>query len=349
MIRGPPRSTLFPYTTLFRSDEDVVEIAGPGDVLAEVLHRSVEHQPPPHERGVLLIHEKAHGHDFEPTVADLAHEWVDLALVGQEIAVDAEHARNRESPDVGVHYSNGEAGLGERRGQVGGDRRLADSALARRDHEDLGRGRDSGVRGVVADVEAGLGHRRGPFVLVEFAPADRDAGDTGKRREPTTNVPLDLGSQWTTTGREGDVEMDLAAGRDGCAAGHAQFDDVAAQLGIDDPAQQLHHVVGGERCGRGHDTEDTQAEMTMVPGTVNRYTLEMITLTDDAVTKVGQLISAEGEDGLALRVAVRPGGCSGFSYEMFFDTDRADDDLTDRKSTRLNSSHTDISRMPSSA
>ena len=29
-----------------------------------------------------------------------------------------------------------------------------------------------------------------------------------------------------------------------------------------------------------------------------------------------------------LRVAVRPGGCSGFSYEMFFDTDQADDDLT---------------------
>jgi iron-sulfur cluster insertion protein len=54
----------------------------------------------------------------------------------------------------------------------------------------------------------------------------------------------------------------------------------------------------------------------------------MITLTDDAVSKVGQLISAEGEEGLALRVAVRPGGCSGFSYEMFFDTDRADDDLT---------------------
>ena len=28
-----------------------------------------------------------------------------------------------------------------------------------------------------------------------------------------------------------------------------------------------------------------------------------------------------------LRVAVRPGGCSGFSYEMFFDSDVAADDL----------------------
>ena len=54
----------------------------------------------------------------------------------------------------------------------------------------------------------------------------------------------------------------------------------------------------------------------------------MITLTDNAVSKVDELITAEGEDGLALRVAVRPGGCSGFSYEMFFDTDRATDDMT---------------------
>ncbi len=54
----------------------------------------------------------------------------------------------------------------------------------------------------------------------------------------------------------------------------------------------------------------------------------MIVLTDNAATKVSELITAEGNDELALRVAVRPGGCSGFSYEMFFDTDVADDDVT---------------------
>lgn len=53
----------------------------------------------------------------------------------------------------------------------------------------------------------------------------------------------------------------------------------------------------------------------------------MITLTDRAVGKVGELIASEGEEGLALRVAVRPGGCSGFSYEMFFDTDRDSEDV----------------------
>ncbi|MFM7508975.1 MAG: iron-sulfur cluster insertion protein ErpA [Actinomycetota bacterium] len=54
----------------------------------------------------------------------------------------------------------------------------------------------------------------------------------------------------------------------------------------------------------------------------------MITLTPAATTKVAQLIEAEGEDDLALRVAVRPGGCSGFAYEMFFDSDVAEDDVT---------------------
>ena len=54
----------------------------------------------------------------------------------------------------------------------------------------------------------------------------------------------------------------------------------------------------------------------------------MITLTDAATKKVDELIKDEAESDLALRVAVRPGGCSGFSYEMFFDTDIADDDQT---------------------
>ena len=57
----------------------------------------------------------------------------------------------------------------------------------------------------------------------------------------------------------------------------------------------------------------------------------MITLTDAAAAKVKDLIEAEGEPELALRVAVRPGGCSGFSYEMFFDSDVASDDPNQHK------------------
>lgn len=47
---------------------------------------------------------------------------------------------------------------------------------------------------------------------------------------------------------------------------------------------------------------------------------QTVMLTDNAVSKVGELIAAEGDENLALRMAVRPGGCSGFSYELYFDS-----------------------------
>ena len=53
-----------------------------------------------------------------------------------------------------------------------------------------------------------------------------------------------------------------------------------------------------------------------------------VTMTDGAAAKVAQLLAEEeGGDGLALRVAVKPGGCSGYSYEMFFDSEQSDDDI----------------------
>jgi len=55
---------------------------------------------------------------------------------------------------------------------------------------------------------------------------------------------------------------------------------------------------------------------------------QVFNVSATAASKVKELIaSEESSDDLVLRVAVRPGGCSGFSYEMFFDTDVAEDDL----------------------
>jgi iron-sulfur cluster assembly accessory protein len=53
-----------------------------------------------------------------------------------------------------------------------------------------------------------------------------------------------------------------------------------------------------------------------------------VTMTDAAASKVAELlVGEESADSLALRVAVRPGGCSGYSYDMFFDSEIADDDI----------------------
>jgi iron-sulfur cluster assembly accessory protein len=67
--------------------------------------------------------------------------------------------------------------------------------------------------------------------------------------------------------------------------------------------------------------------MTQILSIKSARPTPVVALTDTAASKVAELIGAEGEANLALRVAVRPGGCSGFSYEMFFDAEVENDDL----------------------
>ena len=52
-----------------------------------------------------------------------------------------------------------------------------------------------------------------------------------------------------------------------------------------------------------------------------------IYLTESAIAKLVELRDTP-ED--ALRFAVRPGGCSGFSYEMYFDSDIDDSDVVEK-------------------
>ena len=52
-----------------------------------------------------------------------------------------------------------------------------------------------------------------------------------------------------------------------------------------------------------------------------------VTLTSAAAAKVAELIEREGDDSLVLRLGVRPGGCSGFSYDLELDTKIDDSDI----------------------
>src|SRR5678809_1154811 len=45
----------------------------------------------------------------------------------------------------------------------------------------------------------------------------------------------------------------------------------------------------------------------------------MITLTDNAVSKVKEILTAQEPQPAGLRIAVVGGGCSGFSYSMAFE------------------------------
>jgi len=52
-----------------------------------------------------------------------------------------------------------------------------------------------------------------------------------------------------------------------------------------------------------------------------------VTLTSAAAEKVAELIAREGDEAMALRLGVRPGGCSGFSYELELDSKIDDNDI----------------------
>ena len=44
-----------------------------------------------------------------------------------------------------------------------------------------------------------------------------------------------------------------------------------------------------------------------------------VDITDTAVVKITELLEAQDQKGLSLRVAVQAGGCSGMQYQLFFD------------------------------
>jgi iron-sulfur cluster assembly protein/iron-sulfur cluster insertion protein len=84
-------------------------------------------------------------------------------------------------------------------------------------------------------------------------------------------------------------------------------------------------AASGRLSGSRRDEEDS---VTTISTSVNIGKKPApVTLSDTATTKVAELIAQEEGDNLALRVAVKPGGCSGYSYEMFFDTEVVSDDV----------------------
>ena len=51
-----------------------------------------------------------------------------------------------------------------------------------------------------------------------------------------------------------------------------------------------------------------------------------ITITSSAAARVAEILEAEGNEKLMLRIKVSGGGCSGFQYGFTFDDARNDDD-----------------------
>ncbi len=57
-----------------------------------------------------------------------------------------------------------------------------------------------------------------------------------------------------------------------------------------------------------------------IPVTSMTAQTQGVVLTSAAAEKVKALIAAEGDADMALRVGVKRSGCSGYAYDMFFDS-----------------------------
>src|SRR2546422_3844465 len=75
MIRRPPRSTLFPYTTLFRSDRDRVGPVGQGDHLGALLDR-----PHAEDRHLGLVDDGRARVDRKSTRLNSSHGYISYAV-----------------------------------------------------------------------------------------------------------------------------------------------------------------------------------------------------------------------------------------------------------------------------
>ena len=176
-------------------DDEEVGLA-PVHVGEELLERLVQHRAAPDDR-LVLAGEEAH-RDQRHAVRVGRHDHV---VDDGRRAVDAEHARHREAPHVGVDRGDPVAPLRERDREVRGDRRLADAALARRDREDPGAGVGERVR---AAARAGA-RRRALAAAAARAPARSSsvitvrststARDAGERVDRLGDPAGDLGSQ----------------------------------------------------------------------------------------------------------------------------------------------------------
>jgi iron-sulfur cluster assembly accessory protein len=85
--------------------------------------------------------------------------------------------------------------------------------------------------------------------------------------------------------------------------------------------------------GRASDNSDDRHEAAEPIGSqhmtvsAETSTQQGVVLTDAAAEKAKGLLDQQGEEGLALRVQVQPGGCSGLIYQLYFDDREVDGDL----------------------
>ena len=215
-------------------DHDRVQSA-PVDVGEELLERAVEHRAAPHHRCV-LFEEVADRDQLQAA----AHRRDDHLVDDDRPLVDAEHVRDRVAVDVCVDHPDLLSEAVERRGEVDGQRRLADSALAARDGDHTRRRveRDRLLRPAATE----LGGQRRLLVRAHHVERELDATHAREAADVLRDLILERVAEGATRDCECDRDRDVGAvdldGPDHVELGHG-----LAQLGIDHALERAQDVV----------------------------------------------------------------------------------------------------------
>src|SRR4051812_15730289 len=107
MIRRPPRSTLFPYTTLFRSRIFLIDhVDRANEQAANSLLKTLE-EPPPH---LILIMTAENAYDLLPTIRSRAAPF-QFAPLGADEMREFVEARRLAQPERRVALAAGSPGM----------------------------------------------------------------------------------------------------------------------------------------------------------------------------------------------------------------------------------------------
>ncbi len=84
------------------------------------------------------------------------------------------------------------------------------------------------------------------------------------------------------------------------------------------------------------ETKEATSQDCSVPQADSSAEPGMLALTEKAAEKVREIRVAEGiEDGMGLRLRVVGGGCSGFSYDLYFDNVAEADKIVDSHGVKM--------------
>ncbi len=224
----------------------------PEHIGEELLERLVQHRTTPDDG--LAVGDEVGDRDAADTPLLGRHDHL-VDDGGRTIG--AQHLRDRVAVDVGVDDTHRVALLGEGDGEVGGDARLADTTLARRDEEWAGLGSGRGERdrptlGVTVGLSmagggAGRAVQLDPQVFALLVGHHRevelDVGDAVECGERAAHPILDLTAQRASGDGEGDQDVGGAGVVELRPSEHPEIDDRAVELRILDRSQRFDELV----------------------------------------------------------------------------------------------------------